>query len=80
MTDKYKHALMGFVVSFLFGLWTTIVVSVVVELTQAESGNATREQFIKKIASNDTMLDLAADGIGMVLGLTLRYLVCKSIL
>lgn len=76
-SDKIKHFfLLLFVTVFgeLFfrqGLLIAIVWAVVIELTQAEAGNATIKQFLQRLFSADSLLDLGFDALGILAGLVL---------
>jgi len=80
--DKLKHFFLCFAVTlltdFIFpGLgWTYgLTVGLTIEATQAEYGRATVREFWKSITSKDTLLDLLADGLGIIAGLFIRKLI-----
>jgi len=74
--DKLKHFILCFLVTISFGWTYGLTVGLAIEMTQAETGNATPKKFLKKLFSKDTLLDLVADGLGIVAGIFIRRLIC----
>ena len=73
--DKLKHFALCFLVT-VFTDWTYgLTVGLTIEATQAEYGRATVKEFLKDITSKDTLLDLLADGLGIIAGILIRKLI-----
>jgi len=78
--DKVKHFLLHLAFVLLFevifrnGLgWTyAMLMGIVIEATQAEADMKAIHQFIEKITSADTWLDLMADGAGIFVALVIQ--------
>ena len=71
LTDLVCHFIHFSFIGWLIGAF----VGVTVEATQAEYGNATVKQFIKKFFSKDSLLDLLADALGIIVAIGLRIII-----
>ena len=75
--DKIKHFALCFAVTVIFGWSYGLTVGLTVEATQAEYNNATVAGFIQRFFSKDSILDLLADGLGILFGWVIRGLVLR---
>ena len=75
--DKIKHFALCFAVTVIFGWSYGLTVGLTVEATQAEYNNATVAGFIQRFFSKDSLLDLLANGLGILFGWVIRGLVLR---
>ena len=67
--DKLKHFVLCFLVTLALGWTYGLCVGVTIELTQAEYGRASIKVFLERLFSKDSLLDLLADGAGILVAL-----------
>jgi len=72
--DKVLHFLLNVIITFIFGWKVSTTMSLTIEATQAESGGnfPWMASFWTRLLRWDTLFDLIADGLGLLLGLFLR--------
>lgn len=75
--DKFKHFLFCFFVTLFFGWEHGINTGLVIELTQAEQGNASPSLFLKRLGTEDTVKDFISDALGIGAGLVVRNLIWR---
>lgn len=79
LMDKAKHFLLCFFVTLIFGWEHGVNTGLVIELVQAERGHASIPVMWQRLTSDDTVLDLIADALGIGVGLIVRTTIWKFI-